>query len=43
MLREAVFAGIEQYADDFRFGIQTNATLARWTTTVGPTAWRSAA
>jgi uncharacterized protein len=25
--REAVFAGIEQYADDFRFGIQTNATL----------------
>ncbi len=25
--REAVFAGIEQYADDFRFGVQTNATL----------------
>jgi uncharacterized protein len=25
--REAVFAGIEQYAADFRFGIQTNATL----------------
>ena len=25
--REAVFAGIERYADDFRFGIQTNATL----------------
>jgi uncharacterized protein len=25
--REAVFSGIEQYADDFRFGIQTNATL----------------
>ena len=25
--REAVFAGIEQYANDFRFGIQTNATL----------------
>ena len=25
--REAVFAGIEQYAGDFRFGIQTNATL----------------
>ena len=25
--REAVFAGIEQYGDDFRFGIQTNATL----------------
>jgi uncharacterized protein len=25
--REAVFAGIEQFADDFRFGIQTNATL----------------
>lgn len=25
--RDAVFAGIEQYADDFRFGIQTNATL----------------
>ena len=25
--REAVFAGIEQYGNDFRFGIQTNATL----------------
>jgi uncharacterized protein len=25
--REAVFAGIERYAQDFRFGIQTNATL----------------
>jgi len=25
--REAVFAGIEQYAKDFRFGVQTNATL----------------
>ena len=25
--REAVFAGIEQYGKDFRFGIQTNATL----------------
>ena len=25
--REAVFAGIEQYADRFRFGVQTNATL----------------
>jgi uncharacterized protein len=25
--REAVFAGIAKYADDFRFGIQTNATL----------------
>ncbi len=25
--REAVFAGIEKFADDFRFGIQTNATL----------------
>ena len=25
--REAVFAGIAQYARDFRFGIQTNATL----------------
>lgn len=25
--REAVFAGIEQFADDFRFGLQTNATL----------------
>jgi len=25
--RHAVFAGIEQYGDDFRFGIQTNATL----------------
>ena len=25
--RDAVFAGIERYADDFRFGIQTNATL----------------
>jgi uncharacterized protein len=25
--REAVFAGIEQFADDFRFGVQTNATL----------------
>jgi uncharacterized protein len=27
LCREAVFAGIEQYGDDFRFGIQTNATL----------------
>ena len=27
MNRDAVFAGIEQYGDDFRFGIQTNATL----------------
>ena len=25
--REAVFAGIAQFRDDFRFGIQTNATL----------------
>jgi len=25
--RDAVFAGIEQYGDDFRFGVQTNATL----------------
>ena len=25
--REAVFAAIEQYQDDFRFGLQTNATL----------------
>jgi len=25
--REAVFAGIEQYADDFEFGVQTNGTL----------------
>jgi uncharacterized protein len=25
--REAVFAGIEQFNDDFRFGVQTNATL----------------
>lgn len=25
--REAVFAGIEQYSEDFQFGIQTNATL----------------
>ena len=25
--REAVFAGIEQFGDDFRFGVQTNATL----------------
>jgi uncharacterized protein len=25
--REAVFAGIQQFAGDFRFGIQTNATL----------------
>jgi uncharacterized protein len=25
--REAVFAGIEQFSDDFRFGVQTNATL----------------
>jgi uncharacterized protein len=25
--REAVFAGIEQFSDSFRFGIQTNATL----------------
>ena len=25
--REAVFAGIAKYRDDFRFGIQTNATL----------------
>ena len=27
LCREAVFAGIEQYGKDFRFGIQTNATL----------------
>ncbi len=25
--RDAVFTGIEQYGDDFRFGVQTNATL----------------
>ncbi len=25
--REAVFAGIEEYSKDFRFGVQTNATL----------------
>jgi len=25
--RDAVFAGIERYADDFRFGVQTNGTL----------------
>ncbi|MDP2916649.1 MAG: peptide-modifying radical SAM enzyme CbpB [Dehalococcoidia bacterium] len=25
--REAMFAGIEQYLDDFRFGVQTNGTL----------------
>jgi len=25
--REAMFAGIERYRDDFRFGVQTNATL----------------
>ena len=25
--RDAVFAGIEEYSEDFRFGIQTNATL----------------
>jgi len=25
--RDAVFAGIERYSDDFRFGVQTNATL----------------
>lgn len=25
--REAMFAGIEQYQNDFRFGVQTNATL----------------
>jgi len=25
--REAMFAGIEQYRDDFRFGVQTNGTL----------------
>jgi len=25
--REAVFAGIEQFQDDFQFGVQTNATL----------------
>jgi len=25
--REAVFAGIERFRDDFRFGVQTNATL----------------
>ncbi|MCL5985228.1 MAG: peptide-modifying radical SAM enzyme CbpB [Actinobacteria bacterium] len=25
--REAVFAGIEQYRDDFHFGVQTNGTL----------------
>ncbi|NOY74711.1 MAG: peptide-modifying radical SAM enzyme CbpB [Kiritimatiellaeota bacterium] len=27
MNKDAVFAGIEKYADDFHFGIQTNATL----------------
>jgi uncharacterized protein len=27
MAREAVFAGIEQYKDDFHFGVQTNGTL----------------
>ncbi len=27
LAREAVFAGIEKYADYFRFGVQTNATL----------------
>ena len=25
--RDAVFAGIEQYKNDFRFGLQTNATV----------------
>jgi len=25
--RDAVFAGIEEYGEDFRFGVQTNATL----------------
>ena len=25
--KEAVFAGIQKYADDFRFGVQTNGTL----------------
>ncbi len=25
--RDAVFAGIEEFGDDFRFGVQTNATL----------------
>ncbi|NQT85604.1 peptide-modifying radical SAM enzyme CbpB [bacterium] len=25
--KKALFAGIEQYGDDFRFGVQTNATL----------------
>jgi uncharacterized protein len=27
LAREAVFAGIEQYKDDFNFGVQTNGTL----------------
>ncbi|NOZ22717.1 MAG: peptide-modifying radical SAM enzyme CbpB [Planctomycetes bacterium] len=27
VVRDAVFAGIEKFADDFRFGVQTNATL----------------
>ncbi len=27
LVREAMFGGIEKYKDDFRFGIQTNATL----------------
>jgi uncharacterized protein len=27
MAREAVFAGIDAYLDDFRFGVQTNGTL----------------
>jgi uncharacterized protein len=27
LAREAVFAGIEKFGDDFRFGVQTNATL----------------
>jgi len=27
LARDAVFAGIERFADDFRFGVQTNATL----------------
>jgi uncharacterized protein len=27
LARDAVFAGIEKFGDDFRFGVQTNATL----------------
>ncbi|MBI5419716.1 MAG: peptide-modifying radical SAM enzyme CbpB [Deltaproteobacteria bacterium] len=27
LCRDAVFAGIEEYRDDFRFGVQTNGTL----------------